>query len=630
MKGNCKPFYAYLRSKRILKSNVSSLLKPDGSMTKDHLDTAEALADAFASVFVREPAGPLGEDCYRDYEGSTIDDIVLSSNDIQYELSKLNISKSQGPDNVHPKLLKSLSSNLSFVTAIYKLFTECAKTNVIPEQWKVAHVTSLFKKGSKKDPLNYRPVSLTCILCKVYEKFVRRHIMSHIEQHLSDRQHGFVERKSCLSNLLETVETIIDLLGEGAPVDVFYFDFSKAFDSVPHHRLLVKLESMGITGNTLNIVSDFLTGRSFRTYVGGVLSLSRAVLSGVPQGTVLGPLLFVIFINDLPEYIKEATRLFADDLKAIVNANYPGKTDSMLRDLESWEETWLLKFNPSKCKVMHLDFNNNPRQQYTFNNVTLDSINIEKDLGVLTTDKLSWQQQIKGCISKANQMISWVTRNMILRDQHVMRDVYRSIVRPHLEYCTQLWSPPAKHGNWALIIELENVQRRFTRLINDLGTLTYSERLASLKLTTLAERRIRGDLIETFKILSGLVDYGQTLFTLSRSGSKLLCRPSVCSDKKIRNLQNSFLSERVISYWNKLPSYARTSSNVAEFKINLEEFKIKNFHIKDSGNFWEVSDEVISKIEGLSYVQNKVRHNEFLKRNPDVAKRKGINTYQSH
>ena len=98
--------------------------------------------------------------------------------------------------------------------------------------------------------------------------------------------------------------------------------------------------------------------------------------------------------NDLPEYIKEATRLFADDLKAIVNANYPGKTDSMLRDLESWEETWLLKFNPSKCKVMHLDFNNNPRQQYTFNNVTLDSINIEKDLGVLTTDKLSWQQQI--------------------------------------------------------------------------------------------------------------------------------------------------------------------------------------------------------------------------------------------
>ena len=119
-----------------------------------------------------------------------------------------------------------------------------------------------------------------------------------------------------------------------------------------------------------------------------------------------------------------------------------------------------------------------------------------------------------------------------------------------------------------------------------MGTLTYSERLASLKLTTLAERRIRGDLIETFRILNGLVDYGQTLFTLSRSGSKLLCRPSVCSDKKIRNLQNSFLSERVISYWNKLPSYVRTSSNVAEFKINLEEFKIQNFHIKHSGNFW--------------------------------------------
>ena len=276
---------------------------------------------------------------------------------------------------------------------------------------------------------------------------------------------------------------------------------------------------------------------------------------------------------------------------------------------------------------MHLDFNDNPRQQYTSNNVTLESISTEKDLGVLTTDKLSWHLQMKACISKANQMISWITRNMILRDQNVMRDVHRSIVRPHIEYCTQLWSSPAKHGNWAPIIELENVQRRFTRLINDLGTLPYSERLEALKLTSLAERRIRGDLIETFKILNGLVEYGQSLFTFSRSGSKLLCRPSNSADKKIRSLQNSFLSERVINYWNKLPPYVRTSTSVAEFKVNLEDFKTKNIMLKDSGNFWEVSDEVICKMEGKSYVQNKEKQNEFLKRNPYVAKKKGINIY---
>ena len=131
-------------------------------------------------------------------------------------------------------------------------------------------MTSLFKKGSKKDPLNYRPVSLTCILSKTYEKFVRRHIMHHIEQQLSSDQHGFVEHKSCLSNLLETVETIIDMIDKGDPVDVFYFDFCKAFDSVPHFRLLTKMKSMGITGKTLDIVRDFLSGRSFRTYVGGL------------------------------------------------------------------------------------------------------------------------------------------------------------------------------------------------------------------------------------------------------------------------------------------------------------------------------------------------------------------------
>ena len=400
LKQNCKPFYAYLRSKRVMKSKVCSLLKADGSLTKTDQDTAEALANAFASVFVKEPAGPLDRNCYPNVEEKDIGDISINYDDVKYELSKLDISKSQGPDNIHPKLLKSLSSNVNFVSAICKLFQTCAETTLIPDQWKVAHVTSLFKKGSKKDPLNYRPVSLTCILSKTYEKFVRRHIMHHIEQQLSSDQHGFVEHKSCLSNLLETVETIIDMIDKGDPVDVFYFDFCKAFDSVPHFRLLTKMKSMGITGKTLDIVRDFLSGRSFRTYVGGTLSLLRAVLSGVPQGSVLGPLLFIIFINDLPDCIKAIAKLFADDLKAIVNANSVIENRDMLLDLQKWEETWLLRFNPSKCKVMHLDFNENPNHEHIFNDVILSSVETEKDLGVLVTEQLLWKDQMIACISK--------------------------------------------------------------------------------------------------------------------------------------------------------------------------------------------------------------------------------------
>ena len=625
MKYNIKPFYAYLRGKRVLKDCVSSLQKPDGSLTKNNFETAEVLADAFASVFVKEPQGPLNRECYDiPDKRDQIDDIVITKDDVIRELRNINISKSQGPDGIHPKLLKGLEGNLNFVIAVTKLFQTCASSGKIPEQWKTANVTSIYKKGSRKDALNYRPVSLTCIICKIYEKFIRRHILNFISNKIDPSQHGFVERKSCLSNLLECVESIIELLEEGAPVDVFYFDFCKAFDSVPHYRLLTKMRNMGIDGKTLNIVEDFLSGRTFQTYVGGAFSKYRNVLSGVPQGSVLGPLLFVIFVNDLPDSIDGISKLFADDLKVIVDASDTESSSSMLEDLQDWQNLWLLKFNSSKCKVMHIPYNNNSNQDYVFNNVTLESIEAEKDLGVLTSCDLTWTQHIKSCISKANSMIAWVTRNLVVRELSVMRNVYKTMIRPHLEYCAQLWSPPAIHGNWSSIIELENVQRRFTRLIDGIGTLSYSERLQALQITTLAERRIRGDLIETFKMLNGLVEYGQGIFKKSRSGDKIISVPSNNGDKNIRKISNSYISQRVISFWNKLPTFVRNSGSVTEFKRNLEVFK-NNCEEVDSGNFWEVSLMVINKIEGVNYVKNKEQQVKYLHDNPGVARRKGIN-----
>ena len=164
-----------------------------------------------------------------------------------------------------------------------------------------------------------------------------------------------------------------------------------------------------------------------------------------------------------------------------------------------------------------------------------------------------------------------------------------SCISDRYNYSTQLWSPPACHGNWATIIELENVQRRFTRLIDDIGTLPYSERLDALQITTLAERRVRGDLIEVYKIVNGLVEYG-----------------------------------KYISFWNKLPSFVRNSVSVIDFKINLEEFKKTN-NLVDTGNFWEVSNIVLAKIEGVNYIEKKKQQVQYLYKNPCVAKRKGIN-----
>ena len=283
-----------------------------------------------------------------------IDELKISIHEVKELLNSINIYKSGGPDNVHPKLLKGLSSNANFVKAIYMLFKKCIDTGQIPSIWKTAHVTALHKKGLKCDVENYRPISLTCILCKLFEKIIRKHIMNHFEPFASNVQHGFLNGKSCLSNLLECFDKVEEILANGDDVDLLYLDFQKAFDTVPHQRLLYKLKSYGISGNVLKVISDFLTGRTFQVRVGDSFSSIFEVISGVPQGSVLGPLLFLIYINDIPDGIKNFLLLFADDVKLIMNANTGSINQQDLDKLCKWQEKWLLIFNTidHKCKVL--------------------------------------------------------------------------------------------------------------------------------------------------------------------------------------------------------------------------------------------------------------------------------------
>ena len=627
LKSNSKGFYAYLRNSRKVKSVVTSLERTDGSRTETDKDTADCFSEAFSSVFVNEPFGPLPKECYTKSD-DICDSVDITEEDVLSQLKKLNIYKSMGPDDVHPKLLKSLSDDPSFVRSLTLLYQKCAEECVIPNMWKTANVIALHKKGSKKQALNYRPVSLTCILCKVYEQFIRSHLLNFVENKIIPSQHGFVNQKSCFSNILETVDTIISMLEDGHPVDVFYFDFCKAFDSVPHYRLLTKLENYGISGSTLRIIQDFLCDRSIRTVVRGNYSKFQAVLSGVPQGSVLGPLLFVLFINDLPGGLNNVTKLFADDLKLIGNASNVNSINEDLASLERWEELWLLRFNASKCKVMHLNFNDNCTHSYVLDGTSLEAVSEEKDLGLLTTCHLDWKESIYASIKDANKMISWVTRNIVNKERNVMLSIYKTLIRPKLEYCVQVWNPVACHGNWSIIIELENVQRRFTRMINNIGLLPYSERLLALNLTTLAERRIRGDLIETYRIMNGIVEYGQDIFNVSRSGSNIISKLRCDSNNSVKKLRTSFISERVKIFWNSLPVSVKTSSSVEMFKANLENLK-KDSSTCSESNFWDVSRVLLDKIEGPSYVESKERHNAYLIENPYVARKRNINTYRS-
>ena len=544
------------------------------------------------------------------------------------ELKNLNCFKSFGPDGVHPKLLKSLAGDSSFVDALVQLFRVCTDSGKLPDIWKSANLSALFKKGSKTDPLNYRPVSLTCILCKVYEKVIRISMVDFVESKISQHQHGFVKGKSCLSNLLETMDSVINLIDEGFPVDILYFDFKKAFDRVPHNRLILKLKCLGIHGKVLDIIKDFLSGRTFRVSVEGKFSSFKDVLSGIPQGSVLGPLLFILFINDLPDCVKNTVKIFADDLKLIANVSDKASIDNDLKCLEDWEKMWLLEFNLDKCKVLHIELNNNQHLDYTLNNCKLIKSVQEKDLGVLTSGTLLWNDQIESCISKANQMLCWITRNLISREKLLMLRVYKTLIRPHLEYCVQLWNPVAEHGNWSLILRIEGVQRRFTRMIEKVGLLPYSERLQTLKLTTLVERRSRGDLIEVFKASHGLSQLNG-VFRFGRSGLNIVCKSGGNRITKIKSIKRNFINERVMLFWNKLPVDVKNASCLNYFKSGLDVFKsqTKSLGICDSGNFWELSNEVLNRIESGNYLENKLKHNIYLKENPFVAKKKFINIH---
>ena len=189
-----------------------------------------------------------------------LSEIVITCEYVQSELKTLNCFKSLGPDGMHPKVLKALADEFTFVESLTNLFRICADTGYISEIWKSANITALFNNGSKMDPLNYRPVSLTCIVSKIYEKIIKSSVIQFIENKVNKHQHGFIK---------ETMDCIIDIIDQGDPVDIFYFDFKKAFDRVPHKRLLYKLESLGIKGKVLNIIRNFLTGRTFRVCIEG-------------------------------------------------------------------------------------------------------------------------------------------------------------------------------------------------------------------------------------------------------------------------------------------------------------------------------------------------------------------------
>ena len=325
------------------------------------------------------------------------------------------------------------------------LFKKSLSSGTVPKKWKNVTVTPIHKGEDRHAAKNYRPITITSVLCRLLEKIIKKSVMEHFVSNniIPKEQHGFVNRKSCLTNLLETLEDITKWQDLGIPVDEIYLDFAKAFDKVPHQRLLYKLEKLGITGALLIWIESFLYGRSQCVRIRNSLSESIPVTSGVPQGSVLGPLLFIAYISDLPCAITSPATIFADDTKVYRRIQSIDDSQYLQEDLDSladWCATWGMLFNTSKCVVMHFG-KDNPKYLYHIEGRLLDRCSTHKDLGVVISDTLKPEEQISKCISKANMMVGMIRRTFTHIDNEIFLKTYKVFVRPILEYCQESWSP---------------------------------------------------------------------------------------------------------------------------------------------------------------------------------------------
>ena len=458
------------------------------------------------------------------------------------KINNMKENKSPGVDGIAPKILKETVQQIC--TPLAHVFNMSLQEGIVPLEWKEANIIPLFKKGSRNKSVNYRSVSLTSVICKVLETIIRNHMMDFLIKHklINPSQHGFLKARSCLTNLLCFFEEITKWVDEGSPVDVIYLDFQKAFDKVPHQRLLLELKSHGMGNSIINWIEQRLSDRRQRVVVDGEVSSWKPVLSGVLEW--------------------RASRICIGDKQKLQD-----DIDKLVR----WSEKWQMLFNFEKCKCLHTG-PGNTGMNYEMGGYILSKTVKEKDLGVSVNANMKVSEQCRIAASKGNQILGMIRRNITYKEKSLIVPLYKAIVRPHLEYCIQAWNPYLRKD----VDMLEKIQRRATKLIPGLRDLTYEERLNECGLTTLETRRLRGDQIEVFKILNGYENIDYNIFFEIKEGKITRGHNYTLVKKQSRlDVRKYSFSQRTINVWNNLSTDCVQASSVNMFKNRIDKYLVK-------------------------------------------------------
>uniref|UniRef100_A0A8D2L497 Reverse transcriptase domain-containing protein n=1 Tax=Varanus komodoensis TaxID=61221 RepID=A0A8D2L497_VARKO len=568
IKSNKKGFFQHVKRKRKGRQVVGPLNKEEGDPVTDVREQAQMLNDYFASVFsLKQDGGDpyVGSDEARDLGAQ----IKVNPLEVEELLRALDITKAPGPDGLHLRVLWELVGVL--LRPLASMFEASWSTGGVPEDWRVASVVPIFKWGSRGDMGNYRPVRLASTVGKAMERLIieRDLVTLNREARLEATQHSFCKNRSCQTNLVELYVKVSRWLDGRDAVDVVYLDFSEAFDKVPHDTLVEKLRSFGIHQSTVRWIRAWLTDRKQRVTISGESLEWRPVTSGVPQGSVLGPILFNLFINIMEEGVNSLLIKFTDNTKTGAVATSEEQVLQIQKDLDrlwKWAGDNRMAFNVDKCKVLHLGHRNRCHK-YRLGDKWPESSTCERDLGVLVDCRLNMSQQCDAVVKRATTTLGCIARSVASRSRKVLLLLYTTLVRPQLEYCAQFWPPHYRKD----IARLESVQCRATRLVASLQGMPYEARLRALGLFRLERRRLRGDMLATYRYVRGChTEVGRDLFSPAEEGRMRSNGAKLREPRFHLDARKHFLTFRTPRVWNGLPQEVVEAPSVRVFKDRLD------------------------------------------------------------
>ena len=503
--------------------------------------------------------------------------ISITNEDVIKAINSIGTNSAPGPDKIPASVLKECKNEIAPPLRI--LWQKSLDTGEIPSKLLTQSIIPIFKKDNRSLPANYRPISLTSHLIKLFERILREKIITHLVKYnlITIHQHGFTPNRSTLTQLLHHINSILDILEENGNADILYLDLSKAFDKVNHKILLHKLTKMNITGKINTWIKTFLTTRTQYVVVNGKKSQPAHVKSGVPQGTVLGPALFIIYMNNITESVNNTIiKMFADDSKLISSVKCMEDRNKITTDLKAlikWTEENSMEFNETKFQLLQIGTNKELKILYQHHDKEIKGSQHVKDLGVYTSEDMSNKYHITEMTTNATNFASWLLRTFSTRDPEPMLLLLKTYIIPRVEYVSPLWNPH-KIGE---IQQIEAVQRSFTAKIKGMEEFNYHERLQRLKLFSLQRRRERFIIIHTHKIYLQLApnDVNLEFHENTRLGTQCKRLPFKSKIASVNSLRDNFFSHTAPKLYNLVPKMIKSSRNIASFKRKLDNFLIK-------------------------------------------------------